>query len=118
MLVGITLALGIAAIAFLAQPIQAYFHGNSEGTGLQTRDRSRLKTSDCDECGNSLQRRNQSREMLGTHDCACKRTDVQQQTQTRQRTAACTMSRVQYSEMTMNQIRSGRRENTRIREAD
>lgn len=117
-LAGITLALGIVAVAFLAQPIQANFHGNGEGDELQIRRRSSLRTSKCDESGDALRRTNQSREMPRTCACACNCSGTQQQTQLRQGTAGCPVSRMQNSEMAMNQFRSRRGESTRTCKSD
>lgn len=93
MIVGIGLLVGIAAIAFFAAPIQAYFGGADHGDLLQTQEQERLRTRECDcsgectetqfnyrqrvnECTtngvnytrNMRQCRNQSRERIGLLD--------------------------------------------------
>jgi hypothetical protein len=48
MIVGIGLLVSIAAIAFFAAPIQAYFGGADHGDLLQTQEQERLRTRECD----------------------------------------------------------------------
>ena len=48
MIAGIALIAGIVAVVFLAAPIQAYVNGNYNPDSLQTQQRDRLRTQDCD----------------------------------------------------------------------
>lgn len=72
MIVGIALVLGIASIAFLATPIQAYVNGTGDSDMLQTQDHDRLRTHDCD--GDMLQKQDQARDRLRTQNCCGNRT--------------------------------------------
>ena len=108
MIVGIALALGILPIALLATPIQAYINGDVNGDSLQTQDRDRLRTRDCDCNGDMLQA--QARERLRTQNCECNCTQTQYRSGQRNdefatnRICNCTMSmeqhRYQYRERT------------------
>ena len=65
MIGGIFLILGIVSIALLATPIQAYANGTGISDFLQTQERKRSRTQDCD--GDMLQ--TQTQERLRTQDC-------------------------------------------------
>ena len=67
MIGGIVLILGIASIALLAAPIQAYANETGISDFLQTQERERLRTHDQDRSGDMLQ--TQTQERLRTQDC-------------------------------------------------
>ena len=83
-IVGIALVLGVLSIAFLATPIQAYVNGNANDDLLQTQDRDRLRTQDCDCNGDMLQ--TQERDRLRTQNRECNCDCTQTQYRSRQRT--------------------------------
>ncbi|MDH5459508.1 MAG: hypothetical protein OEY95_04365 [Candidatus Bathyarchaeota archaeon] len=91
MIVGIALIAGIVAIALLATPIQAYVNGTGNGDLLQTQEREKLRTRDCD-CNS---------------DC------TQTQYRSRQRTNECTTNRICNCTKNMEQYRNQNRERTR-----
>ena len=110
MIVGIALALGILSIAFFATPIQAYVNGNANGDLLQTQDRDRLRTQDCDCNDDNLQ--TQERERTQNRDCDCDCT--QKQYHSRQRTNECATNRICNCTISMEQYRHQHRERTRM----
>ena len=111
MIVGIAVALSTLSIAFLAAPIQAYFNEEVNGDLLQTQDRERLRTQDCDCDGDMLQ--TQERERLRTQDGDCNHNCTQTQCHNRQRTNECTANRIFNCTMSMEQYRYQYRERTR-----
>ena len=111
MIAGIALALGILSIAFLAAPIQAYVNGNVDGDLLQTRDRDRLRTQDCDCNGDMLQTQERERLRIQNRDCACDCTQTQYHN--RQRTNECATNRICNCTMNLEQYRNQNRERTR-----
>ena len=90
MIVGITLIMSIVTIALLGLPIQAYFNGTATGDVVQTQDRERLRTQNCDGTCECTQAQNQYRHRI--NECATNRT------------CNCTMS--------MEQFRNQHREKT------
>ncbi len=66
MIVGIALVFGIVSIALFATPIQAYVNGTGDSDMLQTQDRDRLRTHECDD--DMLQSRIQARDRLRTQN--------------------------------------------------
>ena len=111
MIVGIALALGVLSIAFLAAPIQAYVNGNVNGDLLQTQDRDRLRTQDCDCNGDMLQTQERERPRTQNRDCNCDCTQTQYRS--RQRTNECATCRICNCTMSMEQYRYRYREWTR-----
>jgi hypothetical protein len=89
--------LGVVAIAFLAIPIQAYVTRTGDSDLLQTQDRERLRTQDCD-C-DVVQ--TQTRERLRTQESDDNRdmlhTEEPERPGTRDRVCSCTMNRERYS---------------------
>jgi hypothetical protein len=82
MIVGIALIVGIVAVVFLAAPIQAYVNGTDNRYLLQTQQRERLRTQDCDRPYDSG--RTQYHERQRINECAT------------ERTCNCTMNLEQY----------------------
>jgi hypothetical protein len=71
MVMGIAFVLGVAAVALLAAPIQAYMNGTRNGGLIQTQDPDRLRMRDCNCDGDMLQARNQTRLRIQDGDCVC-----------------------------------------------
>lgn len=111
MIGGIALVLGVLSVAFLAAPIQAYVNGDANGDLLQTQDRDRLRTQDCDCNGDMLQ--TQERERLRTQDGDCNYNCTQTQYHNRQRTNEFAANRICNCTMSMDQYRYQYRERTK-----
>ena len=99
---------GIAAIALLALPIQAYVNGTGDMLRIQEQDRLRTCDPDCD----SYALQTQTQERLRTQDCNCTCDGAQTQHRYRQRTNGyetcnCTMNSEQYRYTCRNQNREG-----------
>ena len=103
MLVGIALVLGALSVAFFATPLQAYVIGDVNGDLLQTQDRDKLRTQDCNGNGNMLQ--TQERESLRAQtresNCDC----TQTQYRSRQRTNQCATNRICNCTMNLERYR-------------
>jgi len=85
MIAGIGLIVGIAVIAFLSAPIQAYVNGTDNGDLLKVQDRDRLRTRD--------------------RDCNCTCDGTQEQNRTRQRNGECATNRICNCTMSLEQYR-------------
>jgi hypothetical protein len=92
MVMGIALVLGVAAVALLAAPIQAYVNRTGSGDMFQTQDQDRLKIRDCDCDGDMLQDRNQTKLRIQDSECVCNGTGNMMQ------------YRYQYREMVRSQM--------------
>ncbi len=92
MVMVIALVLGVATVALLAAPIQAYVNGTGSGDMFQTQDQKRLRTRDCDCDGDMLQDRNQAKLRVQDGDCVCNGTGNMMQ------------YRYQYREMVRSQM--------------
>ena len=108
MIVGIGLVLGVLSIAFFTAPIQATINGIGNGDLLQTQDRDRLRTQDCDCQGDDLETPERERLRTQDRDCTCDCTQTQYRS--RQRTNECATNRICNCTMSMEQYRYQYRE--------
>ena len=111
MIAGTALIVGIITIALLAAPIQAYVNGTCNHDMLQTQERDRLRTRDCDCNGDMLQ--TQERERLRVQNRDCNGDCTQTQYHYRQRANESATNNICNCTKNMEQYRYQNRKTTR-----